>query len=158
MKLYLIATLSMFLIACGGSDDTEKPDDSIGGQDTESRVLISFESTDIIDPAVANGEFLISWDYLTDSSVYNYKVSLSHNETLTQSDLVIIADSCIGGLGCETKVNHECNINNDNQIECQQITDITEFLFHLPLDAYMIIEICEDVFDCVTRSYPVQFN
>ncbi len=163
--LQLMTLLSaLFLSGCGGGDDSSDPSDAV----TLNSVTITGTGSPVnnvipINPGVNGGEIQIAWSTSADS--YHISAYVSEDDVLngnTGNDVEVMSLNC--GLPfsrCDKNGNESCTFNNNNSMECSinGAKNISTLLDVIPKSAYLIIEVCNALFDkCTSQAKAVEFQ
>src|SRR5690606_20628744 len=176
MQSLLLAFLSMFLVACGGSggsggnSPTPTPPnntDKDGPNSTKSEYKIeqfSITPTEI-SPYIDSGNITLSYQVKNHETLFMAKAYVSINETLSDSDIEFYSDVCVNTLDCGKKSPYstDCFFTNNNELYCgddiAHAADLTPIIDALPKNAYIILETCDSsTLNCDTASVAVTFE
>lgn len=160
-KNILALGLSSILTACAVEDTgTKIKSFSITGSANESSGIVPINSS------INSGEFSVSWQ-ASSSDPYSVGLFISSDQSLSKStDVKFFGQNC-GGLSiysCNNTGNFSCNFTTENRLSCDlaspnQGTNISSFINEIPMDAFIVIEVCNGLRDdCKESSVAIQLQ
>ncbi len=170
VKLITILSLVGLLAACGGgSSNTSEPDKAVHIRSffvDGSGPAVGGKTP--IDPAINGGLFQVQWKASED--VYHAEVWLSEDDVLDTStgsgDIRVYGRNCgVMFSDCKSTGDYACHFTNENKISCGDITAanpehlIADFLDTVPKSAYLILQICNNLFTkCETSQVAIELK